>query len=438
MQTNFSLAQLSNPHIKDANEILRACVHCGFCNATCPTYSLLGDELDGPRGRIYLIKEMLEGSRPASETDVKHLDRCLSCLSCMTTCPAGVNYLHLVDHGRRHIEETYKRKFIDRLTRGLLGVVLPSKKLFRLALLLATISRVFGPLLPKQYQKMLRLVSNTKIQNKVLTSKIYTASGTPKYRVGILTGCVQDHLASNINHSTIRLLNRHGCDVVLLSGVDCCGAINLHLGQGELALKHIKANIQAWLDSDKLKKLDAIIINMSGCGATVKDYGHILRCDVEFTKSAAKISDLAVDISEFIDRIGLKNPQLSKQIRVAYQSPCSLQHGQRVRSEPVTLLNACGFEVVLPKNEHICCGAAGTYNILEYEISEELGTKKLRSLRECSPDVIASGNFGCIMQLKNEMAGVNPFPIVHTVELLDWATGGPPPLSMNKNLGNLL
>jgi len=437
MQTNFSLAQLSNPDIKDANEILRTCVHCGFCNTTCPTYSLLGDELDGPRGRIYLIKEMLERSRPASETDVKHLDRCLSCLSCMTTCPSGVNYLHLVDHGRRHIEETYKRKIMDRLTRRLLGAVLPSKGLFRLAILFANISRVFGPILPRQFQKMLSLASYSHVSNKVLTPSIYEAFGAGKYRVGILTGCVQDSLDPSINHSTIRLLNRHECDVVLLSGVNCCGAINLHLGQEEQAIKHIEANVQTWLASDNLKKLDAIIINMSGCGTTVKDYGHILRDDVKFGKLGAKVSALAVDISEFIHRIGIKDSQLTKKFRVAYQSPCSLQHGQRVLSEPITLLEACGFDVVLPKNGHICCGSAGTYNILEDEIAEELGTKKFRSLEDCSPDIIASGNLGCIMQLKNAGDGVKPFPIVHTVELLDWATGGPPPLSMNKNLGDL-
>jgi len=437
MQTNFSLAQLSNSDVKDANEIIRSCVHCGFCNATCPTYSLLGDELDGPRGRIYLIKEMLEANRAASETDVKHLDRCLSCLSCMTTCPSGVNYLHLIDHGRRHIEKTYERKFKDRLARKLLGRVLPSKGLFKLALLFSTISRIFGPLLPKQYQKMLRLASNINIKNKVLTPQTYEAVGTAKYRVGILTGCVQDHLNPRINHSTIRLLNRHGCDVVLLSGVNCCGAINWHLGQEELALKHIKNNIQSWFDSNKLKKLDAIISNMSGCGTMVKDYGHILRHDVEFGILAAKISGLSVDISEFIHRVGIKDSHLKKRIRVAYQSACSLQHGQRIHREPIKLLNACGFEVVLPKNGHICCGSAGTYNILEYAIAEQLGAKKLRSLEECSPDVIASGNLGCIMQLKNATGGIKQIPIVHSVELLDWATGGPRPLSMNKNLGNL-
>ena len=437
MQTNFSLAQLSNSDTKDVNQILRSCVHCGFCNATCPTYSLLGDELDGPRGRIYLIKEMLEGNRPASKTEVKHLDRCLSCFSCMTTCPSGVNYMHLIDHGRRHIEETYRRKLTDRLTRGLLGVVLPNRRLFRLSLFVAAISRVFAPLLPIQYQKMLRLASANDVCNKVLTPKIYKSQGLAKHRVGILTGRVQDSLNPSINNSTIRLLNRHGCDVVVLADVHCCGAINLHLGQRKRALKHIKANIRAWSNLDQLNGLDAIIINMSGCGTMVKDYGHILRDDSELAKSAARISDLAVDISDFIHRVGVKDSKLTKKFRVAYQSPCSLQHGQGVFNEPVALLKACGFEVVLPKNGHICCGAAGTYNILEHQIAEELGTKKLLTISDCSPNFIASGNFGCIMQLKNAETRVKPSPIIHTVELLDWATGGPQPLSLDEKFGNL-
>ena len=431
MQTKFLLSQINDPNIKDANDILRSCVHCGFCNSSCPTYLLMGDELDGPRGRIYLIKEMLENDRAASPLDVKHLDRCLGCLSCMTACPSGVNYMHLMEYGRRHIEQTYRRSFFERLVRILLGVVLPNPKIFKFILGLAVIFRGFEKFLPKNLRKIAHFVLKLEVKGKVVTPSTFMPTSEHKYRVGMLVGCVQNQLYPEINNATIRLLNRHGCEVVVIKDVGCCGALNLHLGQREKASKHIKSNIDAWCNEAESSKLDAIIVNTSGCGTTVKDYGHLLREDKKYSKKANDISQLSVDIIEFISLIGLRGINIEKKLKVAYQAPCSLQHGQSIRDEPLELLKACGFEVVVPSHGDLCCGAAGTYHILQEKISEELQTKKIKSLVDCSPDIIASGNVGCMMQLKMSDTNIVSFPIVHTVELLDWATGGPKPPSMN-------
>ena len=431
MQTKFPLSQINDPNIKDANDILRSCVHCGFCNSSCPTYLLMGDELDGPRGRIYLIKEMLENDRPASPVDVKHLDRCLGCLSCMTACPSGVNYMHLMEYGRRHIEQTYRRSFFERLVRNFLGVVLPNPKIFKFMLSLAVIFRGFKKFLPRNLRKTAHYVSNLKIQGKVVTPNRYMPISKHKYRVGMLTGCVQSQLNPEINKATIRLLNRHGCEVIVIEDVGCCGALNLHLGQKAKAFKHIKSNVDAWCNEAERSKLDAIIVNTSGCGTTVKDYGHLLRDDEKYSQKAKNISLLSVDIIEFISRIGLRGTSIEEKLTVAYQAPCSLQHGQLIRDEPLELLKACGFEVVVPNHEDLCCGAAGTYHILQGKLSEELQTKKIKSLVECSPDIIATGNVGCMMQLKTSETNILSFPVVHTVELLDWGTGGPKPPSMN-------
>jgi glycolate oxidase iron-sulfur subunit len=427
MQTSFTLAQLSDPNIADANDILRSCVHCGFCTATCPTYALLGDELDGPRGRIYLIKDMLEQDRPASNTDVRHIDRCLSCLSCMTTCPSGVNYKHLVDHGRRHIEQTYRRPFFDRMLRSALGWVLPDGQRLKWAQRAAAVASPFAALLPVPLRNMVRLAKKKNVTSKVMTPKNPKSAGDQKYRVALLTGCVQDNLNSAINQATIRLLTRHGCDVVILPEVGCCGSINHHLGQEDRALAIVKANVEAWRSSDQEKLFDAVISNISGCGTMLKDYGFLLRSDPQLAEKAARISSLACDITEFMTRIGLNETALPSVLRVAYQSPCSMQHGQGITEEPITLLRGCGFDVVQPVGGHLCCGSAGTYNILQSDIAEELRDQKIASLSALSPDIIASGNIGCMTQLDQAGADDMPCPIVHTVELLDWATGGPLP-----------
>jgi len=412
MQTSFTLAQLSDPNIADANDILRSCVHCGFCTATCPTYALLGDELDGPRGRIYLIKDMLEQDRPASNTDVRHIDRCLSCLSCMTTCPSGVNYMHLVDHARRHIEKTYRRPFFDRVLRSALGWVLPNGQRLKWAQRAAAIASPFTALLPVPLRNMTRLAKKKNVTNKVVTPIDLKSVGDQKYRVALLTGCVQDNLNPSINQATIRLLTRHGCDVVVLPEVGCCGSINHHLGQEDLAMATVKANVEAWASSDQAKPFDAIISNISGCGTMLKDYGFLLRSDRQEAERAARISSLACDITEFMARIGLDETGLPSTLRV--------------------LLRGCGFDVVQPVGGHLCCGSAGTYNILQSDIAAELRDQKIASLSALSPDIIASGNIGCMAQLDQAGADDMPCPIVHTVELLDWATGGPMPEALDE------
>ncbi len=424
MQTSFTLAQLADPDVRETEKILRACVHCGFCTATCPTYVLLGDELDSPRGRIYLIKDMLEKERPATAEVVKHIDRCLSCLACMTTCPSGVHYQHLVDHGRRYVEETYRRPWPERALRLALALVLPSPWLFRPLLHLARLLRpllgfVAGPL-----SGVLELVP-AKIPKPSGRGGpgSYAAEGEGKKRVALLTGCVQCTLAPAINEASIRLLRRHGAEVVIAKGSGCCGAIGHHLGREKDALGAIKANIEAWTKEADAKGLDAIIINASGCGTMVKDYGFILREDEKWAASAKKVSALAKDISEFLAEIGLAPPMHLPGLKVAYQSACSLRHGQGVETAPIALLEAAGFEVDTVPEGHLCCGSAGTYNLLQPDIAKKLLARKVENIESVSPEVIATGNIGCQVQI----GGATAIPVVHTVELLDWATGGPKP-----------
>jgi len=426
MQTRFSAARLADPDIAEANGILRACVHCGFCTATCPTYVLLGDELDGPRGRIYLIKEMLEQDRPPSATDMLHIDRCLSCLACMTTCPSGVHYMHLVDHARAHIERTHRRPWTDRVVRDLLGRVLPDPVRVARALSLARLARPVARHLPGILGRLLALAPPDR-KNKVVTPyatpAIFPAEGERKHRVALLAGCVQQAAAPRINQATVRLLTRHGCEVVVAAGAGCCGALTHHLGQEDRARAAAAANIRAWRREIEDAGLDAIVVNASGCGTMVKDYGFLFRDDPALAGDAAAVSALARDISEFIERIGLRPATAPASLRVAYQSACSLQHGQRIHRQPVALLKGCGFEVVEPTNGHLCCGSAGTYNILQGDIAGRLRERKLASLAALTPQAIASGNVGCMVQL----AAGAPCPVVHTAELLDWATGGPRP-----------
>lgn len=425
MQTHFSLTQLARPTIADADKILRACVHCGFCTATCPTYVLLGDELDSPRGRIYLIKDMLESGRDADARTVKHVDRCLSCLSCMTTCPSGVNYMHLVDHARHHIAETFQRPLPDRLLRRMLGIVLPSPKLFRLSLLGATLAQPLARAMPKRLRSLLALVpKRPAAPSPVDRPQVFAATGPRRKRVALMTGCAQQVLAPSINEATIRLLTRHGCEVVIAKGAGCCGALTHHLGQDSLAM--VKANISAWQGEMATEALDAIIINASGCGTTVKDYGFMLKDDAHWAKPAAAISALTRDISEFMATLGLQNPVLPTPLRVAYHSACSLQHGQAIRTEPKALLAKAGFKVLDVPEGHLCCGSAGTYNLLQPELATALRDRKVANIASLAADCVAAGNIGCLTQIAAGMAT----PVVHTVELLDWATGGPKPQAL--------
>jgi glycolate oxidase iron-sulfur subunit len=425
MQTEFSAAQLADPDTASSEKILRACVHCGFCTATCPTYVLLGDELDSPRGRIYLIKDMLEAERAPTETDVKHIDRCLSCLACMTTCPSGVNYMHLVDHARHYIAENYQRQWLDRMLRLVLGFVLPRPGLFRLALRGAVLARPIAPYLPARLRPMLALApKRLPPAGTADRPGVVRASGTAKKRVALLTGCAQRVLAPEINAATIRLLARHGCEVVLPEGAGCCGALTHHLGQDSLA--YARANITAWQREMADGGLDAIIINASGCGTSVKDYGFLFRDDPDLAEAAAEISAMTRDITEFLAETGLLPPAIPTSQRVAYHSACSLQHGQKVTQPPKILLKEAGFTVLDVPEAHLCCGSAGTYNLLQPEIAGQLRDRKVQNIESLRPEIIAAGNIGCITQI----ASGTGIPVVHTAELLDWATGGPRPASM--------
>ncbi len=429
MQTSFTAEQLADPHIAEADSILRKCVHCGFCTATCPTYVTLGNELDSPRGRIYLIKDMLENGRAADEQIVTHIDRCLSCLACMTTCPSGVNYMHLVDHARTHIEKTYRRPLVDRLIRSMLARVLPYPGRFRAALGLARLGRPFaglfgavGPLKP--LAAMLKLApSSVPAASPASKPNVHSATGARRGRVVLLNGCAQPVLEPGINEATIRLLTRLGVEVVVAQGEGCCGALVHHMGREEESLVAARNNVDVWTREIEQGGLDAVIITASGCGTTIKDYGHMLRLDPAYADKAARVSALAKDITEFLDTLDLPAPDADTGLTIAYHSACSMQHGQKVTRQPKALLAKAGFRVVEPREGHLCCGSAGTYNIMQPEISARLRDRKVNNLAATGADMVATGNIGCITQIADR-AGM---PIVHTIELLDWAYGGPKP-----------
>ncbi len=429
MQTSFTPEQLKDPAIQRSNEVLRTCVHCGFCTATCPTYAILGDELDSPRGRIYLIKDMLEKGRPADEKTVKHIDRCLSCLACMTTCPSGVHYMHLVDHAREYIEQTYKRPLSDRALRWVLARILPYPTRFRLALLGAKIGRPFAKLMPDARLRAMLDMAPKRIPpvSRNDDPQVFAPEGEKRMRVALMTGCAQRALNTDINDATIRLLRRLGAEVVIAEGQGCCGALTHHMGKTEESHATAAKNIRAWHREMQGAGLDAIVINTSGCGTTVKDYGHMFRNE-PLAKEAEAIAAVAMDISEVLIKLGL--PQGDKQgLTVAYHAACSLQHGQQIKTYPKDLLRRAGFEVVEPKDSHLCCGSAGTYNLMQPEISGQLKARKVQTLEAKSPDVIAAGNIGCMMQIGSG----TKLPVVHTVELLDWATGGPMPRGLSED-----
>ena len=428
METNFSKEQLKNKDNKSSEKILRKCVHCGFCNATCPTYQLLGDELDGPRGRIYLIKDMLENNKPANEKIVKHIDRCLSCYSCMTTCPSGVNYMHLIDHGRKHIEKTYKRSFGDRFIRNFLSIVLPNSTLFRFISLFTLFIKPFKYILPRRIREMIDLMPTSFPKKNLPKMNVYKSKKKkPVARVALLTGCVQKVISPQINESTIRLLNRHNIEVIVPKNVNCCGSIDHHLGKSDLALKTFKKNISIWYDEYLNNGLDAIISNTSGCGTTLKDYGFIFRSDNEYKKKAKKISELTKDITEYLDenvKLNFIDSQdKEKKYKIAYHSACSMQHGQKIHKEPINLIKKTGNEVLEISDGHLCCGSAGTYNLLQNDIAKKLLKNKVENIEKIKPQFISTGNIGCITQIAN----ATKIPILHTVEIIDWYTGGPKP-----------
>jgi glycolate oxidase iron-sulfur subunit len=427
MQTNFASTLLTNPDFAESEKVVRTCVHCGFCLATCPTYVLLGDELDSPRGRIYLMKDMLENDRPADPETVKHIDRCLSCLSCMTTCPSGVNYMRLVDHARHHIEKTYKRPWPERQMRRLLGAVLPFPVVFRALLSAGRFGKHVAWGLPRRLRALLDIAPpSVPAASPVDKPQIFPAKHKRVARVALMQGCAQQVVMPQINEATIRLLTRHGCEVVVAKGSGCCGALTHHLGQD--GSRFAKANIDAWTREMQQSGLDAVVINASGCGTTVKDYGFMFRADPAYAEKARAVASITKDITEWMTEIGLKPPVMETGQLVAYHSACSLQHGQRVVREPKELLAAAGFEVTDIPEAHICCGSAGTYNLLQPAIAAQLRDRKVANIESTRPDIIAAGNVGCIMQIAT---GTN-LPVVHTVELLDWATGGSKPDRLNE------
>ena len=433
MQTYFTSEQLADPRLKEADDILRRCVHCGFCTATCPTYLLLGDERDSPRGRIYLIKDMLETNAPASPAVARHVDRCLGCLSCMTTCPSGVDYMHLVDLARVRINETHERRLGARLARWLLRLTVPHPKRFRWALRAARIGRALTAPIERwgfsELAAMLRLAPLGLLPRaEHQLPGFFPAAGGCKRRVILLGGCAQKVLRPAINDATIRLLTRAGIEVVVPEGEGCCGALVQHMGHEAEAREAAKRNITAWERAIDTGPVDAIIVNASGCGTAVKDYGHLLASDGRFSERATRIAALAADISEYLARLELGAPKRWSSLRVAYQSACSLQHGQRVVETPLQLLGKAGFSVTGLSEPHICCGSAGTYNILQPELSAQLRDRKVANIEKAAAEVVASGNIGCITQLSPALDQ----PMVHTVELLDWAYGGPVPRGLER------
>ncbi len=422
MQTNFTTAQLADPHLKEADGILRACVHCGFCLSNCPTYALLGDERDSPRGRIYIIKDMLEKGGPASPTAVTHIDRCLSCLGCLTACPSGVDYMHLVDQARAYIEDTVQRPLFDRTLRAILAWVIPRPFAFRLAMLAAWPFRWMAPMMPGKLRGMLRSVpARIDSPSPVHRPQVFPAEGKRVRRVALHTGCVQTVLGARINEATIRVLRRHGCEVVVAAGAGCCGAAPHHLGKTAQAEDWARANVRAW---SSVGEIDAVVINASGCGTTVKDYGHLLANDREFGPAAAALSAKTRDITELLTELGVhRTLQKPNGVAVAYHDSCSLQHGQKITREPRALLANAGFHIREVSESQYCCGAAGTYNILQPQIADQLGHRKAANIDATGAAVMACANLGCMLHLGR----FTDLPLVHTVELIDWAEGGPTP-----------
>ena len=426
MRTNFTPEQRLDPAMAASEEVIRKCVHCGFCTATCPTYVLLGDELDSPRGRIYLMKEMLENQQQPTAEVVKHIDRCLSCMSCLTTCPSGVHYGHLVDHARTYIEANYRRPLLDRITRRVLAAVLPYPTRFRFALGLAAVARPFTPILRsiKALQSLSAMLALAPTKPaKGPPTKGAPAQGTRFGRVAMLGGCAEPVLRPEIGRAATSLISRMGYEVVVAPNAGCCGALVHHLGQEAAALASARRNVEAWMAEIEGAGLEAIIVTASGCGTMIKDYGFMLRSDPAYAAKAERVSSLAMDISEFVAAKGLPPVTRMPDLIVAYQSACSLQHGQKVTRAPQDLLMAAGYQVRQPMEAHLCCGSAGTYNILQPVIAAQLGERKVAHLAKLSADVIATGNIGCATQI----AARTGTPVLHTVQLLDWATGGPAP-----------
>jgi len=431
MQTNFKKDQLLDPEIQNSEKIFRKCVHCGMCNATCPTYQILGDELDGPRGRIYMIKDMLENNKPANEKIVKHIDRCLSCYACVTTCPSGVDYMHLIDHGRNHVERTYNRPLFEKLIRNLLAYVLPKPKLFKFLGKLALFTKPLHSVLPRKLKHMISFMPKTFPKSEYPENIVFKPKKKSISKVALLTGCVQKAISPNINDASINVLLRHGIEVHVLREIKCCGSLTHHMGKEDASHKYFIENINAWHRLYEKEKIDAILVNTSGCGTTIKDYGFVFKNhpDRSLRKKAKQVSEIALDITEYLEesiKLDFTRTNNSKRYNIAYHSACSMQHGQKVHSQPIELLKMTGNNILEVPDGHLCCGSAGTYNLMQEELSSELLKRKCENIKKIKPDIIAAGNVGCITQIANG----TDIPIVHTIELIDWFTGGKKPMGL--------
>jgi glycolate oxidase iron-sulfur subunit len=405
MQTNLADFIKDTPEGREADAILRKCVHCGFCLATCPTYNLLGDELDSPRGRIYLMKQMLEGA-PVTEKTQLHLDRCLTCRACETTCPSGVQYGKLVDIGRELVEKSVGRGVAEGAQRYVLRKGLANSSLFSIGL---GLSRAFKGLLPDS------------IARKIPSKRVAGAwpQNTHARKMVVLEGCVQPALAPDINAATARVLDRLGISLIKASGAGCCGALAHHLNAHDDALQAVKQNIDAWWPHAEAG-VEAIVVTASGCGTMVQDYGHMLKHDPVYAEKAARISALARDPSQIVvaereKLTALIRARTGAKKRVAFHSPCSLQHGLKIRGVVEGLLSDAGFEVTSVPDAHLCCGSAGTYSLLQPELSQQLLKNKVTALQSGQPDVIATANIGCLTHIESGAER----PVKHWIELLD-------------------
>lgn len=417
MRTNFSQAQLADPQLAAAEQQMRACVHCGICTATCPTYVLLGDELDGPRGRIQLIQHMLETNAAPSAKVVAHIDRCLSCLACVTACPSGVNYPRLIDTARAHIERKGVRPWSERILRGTLGTVLTRRWLMRPLFSLARIGAPFAALLPKRLRSGASIAAQLPKAQRRSFSKTYASESTGAKRVALHFGCVQEVVAPEITAAAIRVLTRHGYEVEIVEGSGCCGSLNHHLGQAGAAHARAKALVDDIAKHEAQRPFDAVVTTVSGCGSTIRDFGFELK-----TKTASDVAARTRDIADLLAETPLKTSDAHKGTRVAYHAACSLTHGMKQGAATPRLLRVLGFDVVESRDTQ-CCGSAGVYNALQPEIANDLRDRKAASLISEKPTLIATGNIGCKMHIANGVA----VPVVHTIELIDWATGGPRP-----------
>ena len=423
MRTTIPPHLLQDPEVEASEKVLRTCVHCGFCNATCPTYLLTGNELEGPRGRIYLIKSMLEEDVPPSRQTVEHIDNCLGCLACETTCPSGVDYSLLLETARPRLDQLVKRPLADRLLRALLTRMLPYPGRTRLALRMSRVGRAFSFLMPRAMRPLLAMAPKRLPRPAAVARPgVVPAEGETRLRVALLTGCVQQVLGPQINDATVRLLTRLGAEVVIPPDMGCCGALTFHMGERKRSLKLMQRAIEVW-HRELEAGLDAIVLNTSGCGTAIKEYDHIFRHDPQWADKAKAVVERVRDVSEVVAQLGLGAANHAPALKVAYHDACSLQHGQHVTEPPRQLLKAAGFEVVEVPEGHICCGSAGTYSMLRPHLAQQLQARKVEHIASVAPQIVAAGNIGCMEQI----AARAEVPVVHTVELLDWATGGPRP-----------